>query len=105
MSDDLFGGFFDFNGDGKTDIGEEWIAYQIFKDCTGQPTDDFNFHLPSLSSNSFQVPVGSRDVQAAGENHVPASANTKKSSRGAVLLAIFAVAYLAAIVISALTSR
>lgn len=30
---DFFGGFFDFNGDGKTDIGEEWIAYQIFQEC------------------------------------------------------------------------
>lgn len=30
---DFGGGFFDFNGDGKTDIGEEWIAYQIFQEC------------------------------------------------------------------------
>ena len=30
---DLFGGMFDFNGDGKTDIGEEWIAFNIFQEC------------------------------------------------------------------------
>jgi hypothetical protein len=91
MSDDLFGGFFDFNGDGRTDIGEEWIAYQIFKDCTGQPTDDFNFHLPRLSSDCFQAPAGSKDVQAAGENPVPAPASTKKSSRGTVAIKQFFV--------------
>lgn len=33
MSDDLWGGMFDFNGDGKTDIGEEWVGYKIMEDC------------------------------------------------------------------------
>lgn len=32
--DDFMGGLFDFNGDGKTDLGEEFIAYQIFEDMT-----------------------------------------------------------------------
>ena len=32
--DDIFGGMFDFNGDGKTDLGEEWIAFKIFEECT-----------------------------------------------------------------------
>ena len=32
-NDDIFGGFFDFNGDGKTDIGEEWVGYKIIEDC------------------------------------------------------------------------
>ncbi len=27
--DDLFGGFFDFNGDGKTDVGEQFIALNM----------------------------------------------------------------------------
>lgn len=35
--DDLFGqpfgGMFDFNGDGKTDFGEEWVGYMIINDC------------------------------------------------------------------------
>lgn len=31
--DNFFGGLFDFNGDGETDIGEEFTAYQIFKEC------------------------------------------------------------------------
>ena len=34
MSDDFMGGMFDFNGDGKTDLGEEYIAYKIYEDCT-----------------------------------------------------------------------
>ena len=28
--DSLFGGFFDLNGDGHTDIGEEFMAFQLF---------------------------------------------------------------------------
>ena len=31
--DSFFGGLFDFNGDGETDIGEEFTAYQILKEC------------------------------------------------------------------------
>ena len=38
----LFGGLFDFNGDGKTDLGEEFIAYKIFEECVkgNDDTDD-----------------------------------------------------------------
>lgn len=32
--DNPFGGMFDFNGDGKEDLGEQWIAMQIFDECT-----------------------------------------------------------------------
>ncbi len=28
-------GMFDFNGDGHTDFGEQFIGYQIFKDAPG----------------------------------------------------------------------
>ena len=31
---DLFGGLFDFNRDGKTDIIEEFTAYSLFQACT-----------------------------------------------------------------------
>ena len=30
--DDIFGGIFDFNGDGKTSWDEEWIGYKIMQD-------------------------------------------------------------------------
>jgi len=30
FDDDIFGGFFDLNGDGKTSPDEEWFAYMFF---------------------------------------------------------------------------
>ncbi len=30
----IFGDLFDFDGDGDVDVGEEYIAYNIFEDCT-----------------------------------------------------------------------
>lgn len=42
----LFGGLFDFNGDGKTDLGEEFIAYKIFEGCMkGNDDTDDDFSL------------------------------------------------------------
>lgn len=37
--DDIFGGFFDFNGDGKTTWDEEWIAYKILEDINKENSD------------------------------------------------------------------
>lgn len=34
MSNDFMDGMFDFNGDGHTDAGEEFMAYKIYEDCT-----------------------------------------------------------------------
>lgn len=39
-NDDFFGGMFDFNGDGKTDLGEEFLAYQIFEEVMKEETND-----------------------------------------------------------------
>ena len=36
---DFMGGMFDFNGDGHTDVGEEFMAYQIYEDMTEKKTD------------------------------------------------------------------
>ena len=38
--DDPWNGMFDFNGDGVTDIGEEYLAYRIFEAVTGEPEED-----------------------------------------------------------------
>lgn len=38
--DDFFGGLFDFNGDGKTDLGEQFLAYQIFEQTMRDNSDD-----------------------------------------------------------------
>lgn len=46
--DNPFGGVFDFNHDGKEDLGEQWIAFKIFEECTKKEeshnTDDFIYH-------------------------------------------------------------
>ena len=49
---DLFGGLFDFNGDGKTDLGEEWLAFKIFEECTREeePSHDFSDYSSYSSS-------------------------------------------------------
>ena len=39
-NNDLFGGMFDFNGDGKTSIDEEYLAYKIFEESTNKDNDD-----------------------------------------------------------------
>ena len=44
--DDLFGGMFDFNGDGKTDIGEEWIAFNIFQECMKDENEQSDSPMP-----------------------------------------------------------
>lgn len=46
----FWGNLFDFNGDGKTDIGEEWIAFKIFEECmkddSASDTEDESFDDP-----------------------------------------------------------
>lgn len=38
----LFGGLFDFNGDGKTTWDEEYLAFKIFEECTKEEENDFD---------------------------------------------------------------
>ena len=44
MFDELFGGFFDFNGDGHTDFAEELMGYAIIDDMMNDEdsSDDFD---------------------------------------------------------------
>ena len=53
--DDFLGGLFDFNGDGKTDCGEMFIAYKIFEDVTKDESDsdDKNSYASGNSSSLF----------------------------------------------------
>jgi hypothetical protein len=37
---DLFGGMFDFNGDGTTDTGEELLGMMMLDDMFGDDDDD-----------------------------------------------------------------
>ncbi len=48
--DNPFGGIFDFNGDGKEDIFEQWVAFNIFNECTKEVHND-------NSSNCILNPV------------------------------------------------
>jgi len=36
----LFGGMFDLNGDGKTDLAEEFMAYKMYEEVTREDDDD-----------------------------------------------------------------
>ena len=44
MFDDLFGGMFDFNGDGHTDFAEETVGFAIMEDMVDENDreDDFD---------------------------------------------------------------
>lgn len=41
--DNPFGGLFDFNGDGKEDFGEQWLAFKMFEDCIKEDKGDDDF--------------------------------------------------------------
>ena len=44
-----FGGMFDMNGDGKTDMAEEWLGYMVMNEC-----------LKEEDSNDASTSCGSR---------------------------------------------
>ena len=50
-SSDWFGNLFDFNGDGKTDISELWIAYNIFEECTKKENKPINYRPLHFASD------------------------------------------------------
>ena len=35
-----FGGMFDMNGDGKTDLGEEWLGYMVINECMKEDEEE-----------------------------------------------------------------
>lgn len=37
---DLFGGLFDLDGDGRTDLAEEFLAFKMFEEVTGEGRED-----------------------------------------------------------------
>lgn len=40
MTGDFFGGIFDFNRDGKTDISEQFLAFMMMQETMGQIDED-----------------------------------------------------------------
>ncbi len=57
--DDLFnkpfGGLFDFNGDGKEDLGELWLGHKIFEEVTKEDK-------PDVGSSDFDDPLFDDDT-------------------------------------------
>lgn len=51
---DFLGGLFDFNKDGKTDLGEMWVANKMYEEMTKEEHTDFHFRQ---SSTSFSPPT------------------------------------------------
>ena len=68
MLDDLFGGIFDFNGDGHTDFGEEMLGLAIIDDMTkseqkpeissGYLSDDYD---GDIGTSAYSSNVSSSD--------------------------------------------
>lgn len=52
-NDDFLGGLFDFNGDGKTSIDEEFLAYKIFEETTKEENDDIDNDDDDEIENDF----------------------------------------------------
>lgn len=50
-----FGGLFDFNGDGKTDLGEQWIGHMIINECMKEDKEDTYSGTPFFGSSSADV--------------------------------------------------
>lgn len=46
-----FGGMFDINGDGKTDLGEEWLGYMVINECLKEEKEDNSYYSSSLSAD------------------------------------------------------
>lgn len=49
----FFGGNFDFNGDGKTDIGEQFLAYMIFEEIMGKQAEDEDNNSDDIGFKDF----------------------------------------------------
>jgi len=60
-NDDFFGGMFDFNGDGKTTIDEEFLAFKIFEESTkneDEEKDEFEDELEDeFSDDDYVAPI------------------------------------------------
>lgn len=81
--DDLFGGFFDFNGDGKTSLDEEWIAYKIIEDASKKNKEKNSYSFPKeprYASHKRAEPIPD-DVQLATVSETPDKEQYKKEKK------------------------
>ena len=87
---DLFGGFFDFNGDGKTDIGEEWIAYQIFQECMKDEKSSYKPHTSSANKKKKTTQIINKKSplpEIYTEEELKVNCNSRKTTIISSLLA------------------
>lgn len=63
MGDDFFGGMFDFDGNGVTDIGEAWEAYNIYEECTHED----ELHTPHTKKASYNTQTENTHKEVSDE--------------------------------------
>lgn len=66
--DNPFGGLFDFNKDGKEDLGEQWIAYKIFEESTkSTESDNEDYGWRRFCEDGFEFGIDPEDYETEEE--------------------------------------
>lgn len=73
--DDLFGGFFDFNGDGKTSFDEEFIGMQILDDIDKSMREEFSSWDDDYDYTPQSYKPAARNYTPAPQNCTPVTPN------------------------------
>ena len=61
-----FGGMFDMNGDGKTDLGEEWLGYMVINECMKEDEKESSHTGASFSNDDDFWQLDCEDGSAYG---------------------------------------
>lgn len=90
---DLFGGMFDFNGDGKTTLDEEYLAYKIFEETTKEDNktdDDYTptFHSPTRKNPIITPPITTQKVNIADNLSKENYPQRKKALKSSIVVSI-----------------
>lgn len=96
---DLFGGFFDFNGDGKTSIDEEWIAFKIMEDVNKSSDEEHPYSAPKPNRSYAKQPEKPipDEVHLSMVSAAPDQAQYKKEKRqyrGGILITLIVSSFL-----------
>ena len=79
---DFFDGMFDFNGDGKTDLMEEGLAYQMMDDFDNQFRENSTSSSSSSSGSTIIAIIGTILVFLALGSIITACDNNSRNSTG-----------------------
>ena len=81
---------FDFNRDGKRDLSEDFLEYQMFKEVMGddENTDDENTDDDNTAADSFSVPSHSVPPRYTPP---PKEASTEDAIVGAFFIAVILI--------------